>query len=413
MTVLILQWLLVIVLAFFIGKLVAKCKLPAILGWLIAGMIFGSHAFAILPNTLLEASWYGAILHALECGVGLMIGTELVWRRMKQYGKALIITTLTQSLGTFIVVSAVFGIIFAFMDIPIYLAFVFGGIALATAPAPALSIVREFQTSGPVTKTLIPMAALDDMVGVVVFFTTIAIVGRNISGNSLPIYMIFVMVLLPLVIGAIVGFPAGLLLKPARSKEVTLLILFSMIAATTLLGFVCNTYLMSSPILNFMLMGMAFSAVFSNMISEERLDEIMKAFNPFLSISMIVVILNLGAPLDYHLILGAGIFTAVYILSRGFGKYFGARLGAKATGMPVPVQKYLGLTLLPHSGVSLVFTGIAVSALTASAPECAKIIQGTIAAAAVINEIIAVVAAKKGFEWAGEFSKPKQPKQTS
>ena len=184
MTVLILQWLLVIVLAFFIGKLVAKCKLPAILGWLIAGMIFGPHAFAILPNTLLEASWYGAIIHVLECGVGLMIGTELVWRRMKQYGKALIITTLTQSLGTFIVVSAVFGIIFAFMDIPIYLAIVFGGIALATAPAPALSIVREFQTSGPVTKTLIPMAALDDMVGVVVFFTTIAIVGRNISGGA-------------------------------------------------------------------------------------------------------------------------------------------------------------------------------------------------------------------------------------
>lgn len=69
------------------------------------------------------------------------------------------------------------------------------------------------------------------------------------------------------------------------------------------------------------------------------------------------------------------------------------------------VQKYLGLTLLPHSGVSLVFTGIAVSTLSASAPDCAKIIQGTIAAAAVINEIIAVIIAKKGFEWAGEFNK--------
>ena len=68
------------------------------------------------------------------------------------------------------------------------------------------------------------------------------------------------------------------------------------------------------------------------------------------------------------------------------------------------VKKYLGLTLLPHSGVSLIFTGIAVSVLTSSAPECAKIIQGTIAAAAVINEIIAVIIAKKGFEWAGEFN---------
>ena len=64
---------------------------------------------------------------------------------------------------------------------------------------------------------------------------------------------------------------------------------------------------------------------------------------------------------------------------------------------------HLGLTLLPHSGVSLVFAGIAVSVLEGSAPEYAPLIQGTIAAAAVINEIIAVFMAKKGFEWAGEL----------
>ena len=67
----------------------------------------------------------------------------------------------------------------------------------------------------------------------------------------------------------------------------------------------------------------------------------------------------------------------------------------------------MGLTLLPHSGVSLVFTGIAVSVLSGPAPECASIIQGTIAAAAVINEIIAVFMAKKGFEWAGETAQTK------
>ena len=71
------------------------------------------------------------------------------------------------------------------------------------------------------------------------------------------------------------------------------------------------------------------------------------------------------------------------------------------------MRNYLGLTLLPHSGVSLIFTGIAVSTLTPVAPEYASLIQGTIAAAAVINEIIAVFMAKKGFEWAGELPDPK------
>lgn len=106
---------------------------------------------------------------------------------------------------------------------------------------------------------------------------------------------------------------------------------------------------------------------------------------------MIVVILNTAAPLDYHLILGAGLFTAIYILARAAGKYFGAYLGAGITKYPETVRKYLGLTLLPHSDVSLVFTGIAVSVLSMPVPECAKIVQGTIAAVAVINEIIAVI----------------------
>ena len=120
---------------------------------------------------------------------------------------------------------------------------------------------------------------------------------------------------------------------------------------------------------------------------------------------MVAVILNLAAPLDYHLIFNAGIYTAIYIIARAIGKYTGAYFGAAVTHSPASVRKYLGFTLLPHSGVSLVFTGIAVSVLSGPAPECAALIQGTIAAAAVINEIIAVFMAKKGFEWAGELHK--------
>lgn len=405
MILLIIKWIAVTIIAFFFGKAISKLKLPSILGWLIAGMILGPHGVNLLPSALINSEWYETIIHILECAVGLMIGTELVWTRIKKYGKALIITTLTQSLGTFALVTAVFCIIFYFMGIPLFLSFIFGGIALATAPAPALSIVREFNTDGPVTKTLIPMAALDDMVGVAVFFTTISIVAGRISGGKMSLSLIPMMLLFPLVIGAITGLPAGLLLKKKISKVYTLTILIAMILLTSLLGFVVNTYLMPSPMLNFMLMGMAFSTTFSNIVSEERLAEINRYFNPILGISMIIVILNLGAPLDYHAILGAGFFTVIYIVARAIGKYFGAWFGARITKSPATVQKYLGLTLLPHSGVSLVFTGIAVSTLSSSAPECAKIIQGTIAAAAVINEVIAVIAAKKGFEWAGEFHK--------
>ncbi len=402
--ILLLRWLITAIIAFLIGKLVSKVKLPAILGWLIGGMILGPYAFNLLPDALIHAEWYDVVMHVLECAVGLMIGSELVWSKIKKYGKALLITTLWQSLGTFVFVSACFGIIFSLTNVPVYLAFVFGGIALATAPAPALSIVREFKTKGPVTDALIPMAALDDMVGVAVFFTVISLVARRVSGGAISLIFVPIMILLPLLIGAVVGIPTGFILKKVQGKEKTNFVLIIGIILTTIIGILCNTFLMPSPLLNFMLMGMAFSAAFSNIVSEERVEEITEGFNGILGIAMILVIINLGAPLDYHKILGAGLYTLIYILARACGKYFGARIGAAATGMEKTVQKYLGLTLLPHSGVSLVFTGIATTMLSKSEPELASIVSGTIAAAAIINEIIAVIVAKKGFEWAGELT---------
>lgn len=400
----ILRLLLVVAVAFIAGKLLAKVKLPSILGWLITGMVLGPHALGILNESIMTQSWYDPIMHILECSVGLMIGTELVWKKLRSYGNQIFITTLTQSLGTFLLVSAVFAVVFYKIGIPIYLATIFGGIALATAPAPALSIVNEYKTDGPVTRTLIPMAALDDMVGVIVFFTVIAVVSANISVQKLPLYMILLVIFLPIIIGISVGYLAGILLKKEQTQLKTILILICMILVASIIGFFFNYVALPKPALNFMMIGMAFSATFANIVSEEKLESIMGSFEPILGFSLLVAIINLGAPLDYHLILGAGLFTAIYILSRAAGKIGGAYFGATITKSPDTVKKYLGLTLLPHSGVSLVFTGIAVSVLSGPAPENAKIIQGTIAAAAVINEIIAVLISKQAFIWSGEMN---------
>lgn len=393
--------------ALLAGKLISKLKLLAILGWLIAGMILGPHAAGLLSAHLMESGWYEVTESLLECTVGLMIGTELIWSQMKKTGKQIVVMTVIESLGTFLVVSLVFSLICIFTGLPIYLAFLFGGIALATAPAPSLSIVNEMRTSGPVTSTLIPMAALDDLVGALVFFLVIAVVTARTSTRQIPVFVVVLLVFFPVILGAVIGFAAGKLLGRVRSPKGSVLATSAMILFSTAVGLILNWYVLPAPVLNFLLIGMAFSTVFANMIPLEQLGDIMRVLKPAVGFSLVVVILNLGAPLDYHLILGAGIYTAVYIASRALGKYGSAFFGAAVTGAPKTVRNYLGLTLLPHSGVSLIFTGIAVSTLTPVAPEYASLIQGTIAAAAVINEIIAVFMAKKGFEWAGELPDPK------
>ena len=399
------RWIAALAAAFLAGKLMSKIKMPAILGWLIAGMILGPNGAALMPEEFLSSSWYKGIIMWMQCAFGLMLGTEHIWKRLKSYGNALVITTLTQSLGTFFIVSLVFAAVFKISSIPIFLAPVFGGIALATAPAPALSIVNEFHTRGPVTDTLLPMAVLDDVVGIAVFFTVNSFAARQVSGGAVPVYMIPVMIFMPVLIGVFFGIPAGMLLKRSQGRTGILGILTAGITLTVLAGWFLNTRVLTGITLNYMLMGVAFSASYANMVREERLGEINSAFSPILNVSLLAAVADLGAPLNFRLILGAGSYTFIYIAARAFGKYFGARTGAKITGMPVTVRKYLGLTLLPHSGVSLVFTGIVYSVLSPAEPALAEIVQGTIAAAAVLNEIIAVIAAQKGFELAGETDK--------
>ena len=105
-------WILGLAVAWLTGRLITRLKMPAILGWLIAGMLLGPHALGLLPQSMLDAAWYKLTITWMQCAFGLMLGTELVWRKIKSYGRALVVTTLTQSLGTFAVVSLVFAIVF-------------------------------------------------------------------------------------------------------------------------------------------------------------------------------------------------------------------------------------------------------------------------------------------------------------
>lgn len=394
----------IICVAFSCGKLVSKVKLPAILGWLITGIVFGPYLANIVTLDITNTLWYKVFIKFFECFAGVMIGREIIFKKIASSGKQIIGITFVQSIGTFLFVSAVFAIVFLITDIPVYLAFIFGGIALATAPAPALSIVNEYHTSGPVTKTLIPLAAIDDIIGVIVFFTVISIVSGTNGSGSTSIIAIAGMVMLPFFIGIVTGVAASFLMKRSKNNRLRFLLMLVFLCIATLCGLLIDFYIFHSFSLNYLLIGMAFSTTVANILSQKELEETLVLYNPLLNLSLVIVIVNLGMPLDYHLIAGAGIFTFIYILSRAAGKIGGAYLGGKLTKAEPTVIKYLGFTLLPHSGVSLVFTGIAVTTLTSIDPSLASIVSGTIVAAAIINEIIAVIVANFAFKWAGEIN---------
>ncbi|MGL5347176.1 MAG: cation:proton antiporter [Peptostreptococcaceae bacterium] len=386
-----------LIIAFLVGKLVSKIQLPAILGWLITGMIIGPHALNWMNESMMDANWFHLLCNVGEVLVGMLIGSELILREMKKSGKQIVTICMFEGMMAFILVTIAF---FIFADVPLSIAFVFGAIALATAPAPSLSIVKEYNAKGPVSKTLIPLAALDDMLAVLVFFIVIGLVSGSMTGEEVKILPILMMLVVPLAIGGFTGILAAKFLKKESSKQVTILKTAVLIGITIIIGRYVNDNIIQ---VNLLLSGIAFAAMIANIVEEERLHQILLAINPIIGIALVIMIVNMGAPLDYNLILGAGVLTAIYIIARAIGKISGAYIGGKLSKADDNVCKYLGLTLLPHSGVSLLFTGIAVGSLAPFVPEYATMIQGTIAAAAVINEVIAVFLAKQAFKLAGEI----------
>ena len=390
--------------ALICGKLTAKLKLPAILGWLIAGVVFGPYLVGIVTAEITDAMWYKIAVKFFEAFAGVMIGREILLKKLASSGKQIIGITTIQSIGTFLFVSLVFAVVLAISGLPVYLAFLFGGIALATAPAPALSIVNEYHTRGSVTDTLIPLAAIDDVIGVIVFFSVISIVQGLGGGDArTSVFSTIGMIVMPFIIGIDIGALAAQCIRRVRKSALCFAVFILFLLLSIVAGLAVDIMVFRSFRLNYLLIGMAYSAAVVNLIPEEQTEKILSLYNPLLNLSLVIVIANLGMPLDYRLIAGAGVFTAVYILSRAAGKIGGAYPGGKITKAKPTVTKYLGLTLLPHSGVSLVFTGIAVTTLSVTDPASASVLSGTIVAAAIINEIIAVVVAKYAFKWAGEI----------
>lgn len=249
------------------------------------------------------------------------------------------------------------------------------------------------------------MAAIDDVIGVAVFFTVISVISSTMGGQSESPLVIIASVCLPFVIGIGGGLLASFIMKKVKNKKVNFVLLLFFLCLVTAIGIVVDIFVFHAFKLNYILIGMSFSAVLVNLIPAEKTEEILAEYNGILNLSLVVVVVNLGMPLDYRLIAGAGLFTVAYILSRAVGKIGNAYIGGKIMKAPESVTKYLGFTLLPHSGVSLVFTGIAATALSGIDPSLASIVQGTIVAAAIINEVIAVIIAKYAFVWAGEIKK--------
>lgn len=401
--------LIALALAFIGGRLVQKLNLPAILGWLIVGILVGPNVLNILSESVSSNNWFNQLTTISQMTVGMMIGSNLEWAKIKKVGSQVLQLSLWHIASIFLVVSAGFALVFYLNEIPWYIAMIFGLVAIASAPAPILSMINEYETDGPLTKATIPMTVMNSVLATALFFTIISILESIFSNSSTSVTVtLSLMLILPITFAFFIGWIVSKITPKDLDNKIESVVFITILLLLTLAYTYIDNNLYPEPLINYILAGIGFSAGYINFTHDDTQEDVGDYINTFQMLGLMFLIITLSAPLDPSLLLSAGIWAIVYVALRVLGSWLGAFIGAKINGSHQNVQKYLGITMTPHSGVALVNTSVAAGVLSSIAPDYVPVLQTIIPAAAVINEIIAILISQKAYEWSGEVKGRKE-----
>lgn len=371
------------------GKIVSYMKLPEVTGYLIAGVLIGPSILRIIP---VEAAKSLNVISEIALGlIAYSIGSEFNFKHMKKIGSGILLITIFEALGA--VVCMDLSMIFIFQqNIPFSITL--GAIAAATAPAATLMVIRQYNARGPLVNTLLPIVAMDDAVGIIIFGISTAIAkSLLITNTKLPIVKMILMpfgeIFLALVIGICIGIILSIVANKAKGEDKLLTITLAIIFAAIGLAIELN--------ISALLVCMSIGATVTNVVpNNKRVLSIVDRFTPPIFAAFFTlagVELNLGTLRD------VGMLGIAYVLIRMLGKMLGASFGAKIAKSPKTVQKYLGFTLIPQAGVAI---GLAMIAETELPSPYGSKIRTIILAATVIYELIGPLMTKIAIFKAGE-----------
>lgn len=397
----------ILTMGFLFGRLFEMIKIPAVTGYLVAGLFLGP----ITGFLSFEDLGHFSIVSDLALGfIAFQVGNELWFGKLKKTGMKIVIITIIQAVLTTTLV--IFGTMF-FVDISV--ALILGAIAAATAPAPIMLLIKKYRSKGELTDTIIPVVGLDDAVGVIMFgillSISISLIGTGESSFSIwqlvkgPATEIVISILLGVSIGIVSGLSFRFFYNRSDRAEKNLNVINITVILTTGLAILFG----ASPILTPMIAGTAVT----NLINKETYileEETIRFFIPPL---MIVFFTVAGAQLQFNVLIQVGFVGIVYIVGRILGKMIGAYIGATIVKSTKNVKKYLGVSLLPQSGVAIGLSVAAYNEFIHVNSEFALIIKNVVLASVLFFALIGPVLVKIALIKSGETREIEETKNIS
>ena len=390
-------------------RLFKPLKLPSVTAYLIAGVLIGPYCLGRLGVSGIgfdnEETLKGLMLVS-EVALGFIafsIGNEFRLDELKKTGKQALVIGIVQAVtATLLVDLALFVLHKAMPDkLTVPQVITLGAIATATAPAATLMVVRQYKAKGPLTKLLLPIVALDDAVGLVVFAVSFGIAKTLVQG-SVDLFSIIVNPLIEIVLslslGAIMGWVLHQLEKLFNSNTNRLNLTIGIVLITSSLSMLDfnlgPVHIQFSSLLTCMMLGTVFCNICP--LSHDLMGAADKWTSPIFALFFVLsgAELELGVFTDWAIV----VIGVVYILFRSLGKYFGSLASAKMTKCSPEICKYLGITLLPQAGVAL---GMCATAMALG--EQGELIRNITLFAVLIYELIGPLLTRQALMAAGEI----------
>ncbi len=393
-----------------LSRLAKLVHLPAVTAYLVAGILIGPFLLGRLGvdglgfTSLHQVEGFSIICDLALGFIAFEIGNEFRLAQLKQIGKQATVIGILQAVVTTLLVDAVLiGLHFAMPDIlPLPVAITLGAIAAATAPAATLMVVKQYKAKGPLTTILLPIVALDDAVGLVLFAVSFG-VARSLGVGEVSVLSVvlepLIEVILSIALGAVMGFVFNFMERffHSRSKRLAVSVGFVLLTVgiSSMTFTVCGIHVAFSSLLSCMMLGTVFCNVCD--FSEELMDRIDRWTAPLFILFFVLsgAELNLSVFAQWTLVA----VGAVYILARSVGKYLGAYGSAKMTNCSPNIVKYLGITLLPQAGVALGMAGKAYNSLAGG-----DLVLNITLFAVLVYEIVGPFLTKISLTKAGEIA---------
>lgn len=384
-------------------------NLPSVTSYLIAGVLIGPYILGALHIPGLgfvsaEAVSQVSLISEVALGfIAFSIGNEFRLEELRETGHQAVVIGIFQAVAATALVDIALAVVHFMMPdkLSIAQAITLGAIATATAPAATLMVVRQYKASGPLTSLLLPIVALDDAVGLIVFAVSFGI-AKTLESGDVDLISIFLNpileIVLSLLLGAVMGFMLTQLEKLFNSNTNRLNMTIAMVFLTASLAMM--EFELGPVKIGFssLLVCMMAGTIFCNTcpLSADLMAATDKWTSPLFALFFVIsgAELELSVFTDWAIV----VIGIIYILFRSAGKYIGSLASAKATGCSPEICKYLGITLLPQAGVAL---GMCTTAMQLG--ESGRLIRNITLFAVLIYELVGPMMTRAALTAAGDI----------